>query len=71
MKYKLIYIATKETQLNQLVGKKLDMIQDENNTYLLFENNKYVKVETKEKEVLICNLAVLEDTHSLFVLELI
>ena len=63
MKYKLIYIATKETQLNQLIGKKLNIIQD--------ENNKYVKVETKEKEVLICNLAVLEDTHSLFVLELI
>ena len=71
MKYKLIYIATKETQLNQLIGKKLNIIQDENNTYLLFENNKYVKVETKRKEELICNLVTLEDSHSLFVLELI
>lgn len=71
MKYKLIYVATKETQLQQLIGKKLDIIQDENYTYLLFENNKYVKVETKRKEELICNLVTLEDSHSLFVLELI
>ena len=70
MKYKLIYVATKETQLQQLIGKKLDIIQDENYTYLLFENNKYVKVETKRKEDLICNLVTLEDSHSLFVLEL-
>lgn len=70
MKYKLIYVDTKETQLQQLIGEKLDIIQDENYTYLLFENNKYVKVETKRKEDLICNLVTLEDSHSLFVLEL-
>lgn len=71
MQYKLIYVATKETQLNELIGKKLNILQDNEHTYLLFENNKYVKVESKEIEKLTYGLVALKDSHSLFVLDLI
>lgn len=70
MKYKLICIETNETQLTELIGKKLNMLQDDNYTYLLFENNKYVKVETKELKEVKDYYIEIEDSHSLFVLSL-